>query len=392
MVVLGLPMRHVLSFLALLLMVPRPTLAASATAIAHAAAIDAVVHSEMQRVGAKGLALALIDHGRPVLIRTYGARNAANDPLAPTTIMYGASLTKAVFAYTVLRLVDEGKLSLDEPVSAMLNKPLPEYGNPEKYGNWGDLAGDDRWRKLTPRILLTHSSGFANFSFLEPDERLKFHFEPGTRYSYSGEGLILLQFAIEQRLGHSFEDEAQRLTFGPLGMVDSSLHWQDRFAGRLADGWRLNGKAIEHDRRDNVRVAGSMDTTIADMSRFAAALVSGRGLSRRAHDELLRPQLPITTASQFPTLQPDAPADQRRADLSAGLGVVTFSGPQGPAFLKGGHDDQTGNMVVCVRREERCVVLLGNDVRIEAAYPAIVRRALGETGAPWGWEYGPQAE
>lgn len=351
-------------------------------------AIDAAVHLGMRQTGARGLALAVIEGGRPVLIRTYGSRNAAGDPVRLDTIMYAASLTKALFAYTVMRLVDEGALSLDEPISAMLSKPLPEYGNLERYGNWGDLASDERWRKLTPRILLTHSSGFANFSFLEPDEKLRFHFDPGARYAYSGEGLILLQFAIEQRLGHSFEEEAQRLTFRPLGMVDSSLHWQERFAGRLADGWQATGKAIAHDRRDNVRVAGSMDTTIADMSRFAAALVSGKGLTRQSVEDVLRPQLPISTASQFPTLQPEVPPAARHPDLSAGLGVVTFRGPQGPGYFKGGHDDQTGNMMVCVRRGERCVVLLGNDVRIEAAYPNIVRAVLGETGAPWSWEYG----
>ncbi|WP_262984760.1 serine hydrolase [Sphingomonas daechungensis] len=216
-----------------------------------------------------------LEHGQVVRVRCYGTRNVRGDPLTPQSIMYGASLTKAVFAYTVMRLADEGKVAQDEPIAAMLSKPLPDYGNLDKYGNWGDLAGDSRWRKLTPRILLSHAGGFANFSFLEPDQKLRFHFEPGGRYAYSGEGLILLQFAIEQRLGHGFEEDAQRLAFRPLGMTDSSLHWQDRFAGRLADGWQVDGTAILHDRRDNVRVAGSMDTTIADMAKFASALVTG---------------------------------------------------------------------------------------------------------------------
>lgn len=351
-------------------------------------AIDQAVQQGMAKTGSRGLALATVDAGKVTSVRTYGIRSASGAALSPTTIMYGASLTKAVFAYTVMRLVDEGKLTLDEPIAGMMPKPLPAYGNLDDYGNWGDLAGDNRWRKLTPRILLTHSSGFANFSFLEPDGKLRFHFDPGARYAYSGEGLILLQFALEQRLGHSFEEEAQRLTFRPLGMKDSSLHWQDKYVGRVADGWRVDGKALAHDHRDHVRVAGSMDTTIDDMARFAAAFAQGRGLSGKSRAELFRPQLPITTAAQFPTLQAEVPRSQRWRNLSAGLGVVTFSGSQGPGFFKGGHDDQTGNMMVCLRRKQRCIVLLGNDVRIEPAYASIVRAALGDTGMPWRWEYG----
>ncbi len=103
---------------------------------------------------------------------------------------------------------------------------------------------------------------------------------------------------------------------------------------------------------------------------------------------MVRPQLPITTASQFPTLQADLPPAQRHKGLAAGLGVVAFTGPQGRGFFKGGHNDSTGNMWVGIERGRRSVVLLANDVRAEAAFPDLVRAALGETGMPWKWEYG----
>lgn len=369
-----------------------PLLAAAATPAlpARRAAVEAAVAEGMRRTGAKGVAVALIVDGRPMWRRAFGVRDAKGDALTATTIMYGASLTKAVFAYTVMRLVDEGTLDLDAPIAALLPKPLPDYGNLDAYDDWGDLAGDARWRRITPRMALTHATGFANFSFVEPDGKLRIHFEPGARYAYSGAGLILLQFALEQKLGHSFEDEARRLTFDPLGMNDTSLHWQPRWAARLADGFQQDGKSVAHDERSHVRVAGSMDTTLNDMAKFAAALVAGTNLSAASHAALLRPTLPITTASQFPTLQPELPPRERRRDLAAGLGVVTFSGPQGAGFYKGGHDDQTGNTMVCVRRGRRCVLILANDVRAEAMFPAIVRAALGETGVPWRWEYPEQ--
>ena len=296
--------------------------------------------------------------------------------------MYGASLTKTVFAYTVLQLADEGKLDLDKPIAAMLAKPLPEYGNLDAYGNWGDLAGDPRWAKITPRHVLTHSTGFANFHWDEPDEKLRIHFEPGRRYDYSGEGMMLLQFGLEQGLGLNMDEEMDRRVFRPLGMTKTSLKWRADFAADLADGWRADGTVELHDERSRVRAAGSMDTTIADMARFAAALHQFPHLS-----ELSRPQLTITSRAQFPSLQVEALPAERWPGLSAGLGVVTFRGPQERSFFKGGHNDSTGNMLVCVDQARRCVVVLANDVRAEAAFPSIVRAALGDTGLPWRWEY-----
>jgi CubicO group peptidase (beta-lactamase class C family) len=355
---------------------------------ALARTLDTAVAAAMARTGAKGLAIAVIDDGRPVLVKSWGSRNAAGDPLRTDTIMYGASLTKAVFAYTIMQLVDEGRLDLDKPIAAYLPKPLPEYGNLDEYGNWGDLAGDERWRKLTPRILLTHSSGFANYAFVEPDKKLRFHFDPGARYAYSGEGIILLQFAVEKGLGLDLGAEMKRRVFDRFGMPNSSMKWRADFAPHLADGWTGEGKAIAHDERSRVRASGSLDTSIEDFARFAAGFVRGEGLSAKARAEMVRPQLPISTKSQFMPLQAELPPAQRWKNLSAGLGVVTFQGPQGPGFYKAGHDDQTGNIWVCVERGRRCVVILANDVRAEAAFPDIARAVLGETGAPWQWEYG----
>ncbi len=342
----------------------------------------------MAATGARGIALAVIEDGEVVHVASFGERNAAGAPLMTDTIMYGASLTKAVFAYTVMQMVDEGLVDLDRPIGEMLPRPLPDYVAPEvedRYARWSDLAGDERWRALTPRILLTHSPGFANFGFLEPDGVLRFHFQPGSRYAYSGDGIILLQFVLEQGLGLDIGREMQARVFDPLGMARTSMMWRADFAGNLADGWDMSGRPEPHDERSMPRAAGSMDTTIADFAKFAAAFAAGRGLSGPARREMTRAQLPITTASQFPTLQPElAPAD-RRADLAASVGLIVFEGPQGAAFIRSGHNDITGNMWVCVEAGRRCAVLLANDVRAEAAFPHLIDFILGETGAPWTW-------
>ncbi|MBO9603131.1 MAG: beta-lactamase family protein [Novosphingobium sp.] len=347
--------------------------------------LDARVEQLMRDNGVRGLALAITEGGTVREVHAFGERNAQGNPLTAQTVMYGASLTKAMFAYLVAQLAAEGKLGLDTPISECLPRPLPEYADAEdKYAPWQHLAGDERWRKLTPRILLNHGSGFANFYWLEPDERLQFHFEPGTRFAYSGDGIILLQFVLEKGLGLDVGQEMEKRVFAPFGMSRSSLIWRDDFRANLADGWTEDGKPEPHDERSQVRAAGSLDTTIADMARFSAGVMGGPDTLWR---EMARPQLPIRSAVQFPSLQPDAPAAEQVPHLAAGLGVVTFEGPQGPGFFKGGHNESTGNMWVCLERSRRCVLLLGNDVRAERIYPQIVELVLGDTGMPWRWEY-----
>jgi CubicO group peptidase (beta-lactamase class C family) len=258
------------------------------------------------------------------------------------------------------------------------------------------LAGDDRWKTITPRMALTHSTGFANFWWIEPDQKLHIHFTPGSRYAYSGEGLILLQFAIDQGrkdkgLGIDVGKLIDDTTFKPLGMTRTSLMWRPDFRPNLADGWNDKGEPQEHDERSKVRAAGSMDTTINDLSKFAAALVSGKGLSAKSRAEMTKPQLHITTRTQFPSFQDELPPEQQRKDLAAGLGVVVFDGPQGHGFFKGGHDGQTANTLVCLEKSQRCVLILSNDVRAEAGFAGLVKFILGDTGVPYDWEYGDRA-
>jgi CubicO group peptidase (beta-lactamase class C family) len=235
-------------------------------------------------------------------------------------------------------------------------------------------------------MLLNHSSGFANFSFLEPDGKLRFHFDPGTRYAYSGEGIVLLQFAIETGLGLDVGAEIARRILVPAGATRTSLIWRADFAANLADGWDESGRPHPHDDRSRVRASGSMDTTPADMARIAAFMMRGDGLPKAARKAWVKGTLPITTRTQFPTLQPEAPPDARPR-ASAALGTIAFDGPQGPGWLKGGHDDITANTLVCVERRQRCVLVLANDVRAERAFPTLVRTILGETGVPYAWEY-----
>jgi CubicO group peptidase (beta-lactamase class C family) len=352
--------------------------------------IAALARETMEASGAKGLAIAVIDGGAVRSVQTFGLRNAKGEPLTPQTIMYGASLTKAVFGYWTAMQAERGRIDLDAPLAARLAKPLPDYGNLDAYGNWADLAGDERWRVITPRHVLNHATGFANFSFLEPDGKLRFHFDPASRYGYSGEGIMLLQFAFEGDGGASVGEGVAADLFAPLGLKDVGLMWRPEFAANLADGWTESGAVEPHDERSRVRMAGSMDVSPEAMAQLAAAMVRGFGLSPAMRAEFARGSMAITTRTQFPSLQDEAPEAERFA-IGAGLGVIAFNGPQGAGYFKGGHNASTANMMVCLEKGQRCVVVMSNDVRAERRFPKLIDALLGPTGMPWRWEY-PEAD
>jgi CubicO group peptidase (beta-lactamase class C family) len=352
------------------------------SAVPGAATTDSAALALMKREDVQGLAIAVIDSGTIRHVAAFGMRNAERKlPLTTQTIMYGASLTKTAFAYLVLQLVDEGRIDLDAPIANLLPRPLPEY---EDYA---DLATDDRWRTLTPRRVLNHTTGFANFRWLEPDKRLRFHSDPGSRYGYSAEGFYILQLALEEGLGLDVGKEMQTRVFDRFGMTRTSMTWRPDFATDLADGYRVDGTMEPHDERSNVSAAGSMDTDIDDQARLWAGIVRGDGLSAASRAELVRPQAPITSAHQFPTLRADTGLHNAAIGLSAGLGLVTFQDPTGLGWFKGGHNESTGNLVVCLETGKRCVVMLSNDVRAERIYPELAKVVLGETAMPWWWEY-----
>jgi hypothetical protein len=165
------------------------------------------------------------------------------------------------------------------------------------------------------------------------------------------------------------------------------MQWRPDFAENLADGYRQDGTMEPHDERSRPSAAGSMDTSIEDQARMWAAIVRGDGLSPASRRELVRPQVPITSLHQFPTLRDWTGPTNAAIGLAAGLGVVTYRVDGGAAWFKGGHNDSTGNLVICLERLQRCLVMLANDVRAERIYPELARAILGEVGMPWGWEY-----
>ena len=151
------------------------------------AEIDATVTRLMKAGEVTGAGITIFNGGKVAYSKTYGYRDAENKlPLTQESVLGAASFTKVAFAYLVMQLVETHTLELDKPIDEYLPKRLPEYPN------YQDLAGDPRYKKITVRMLLSHTAGFSNFRTLNRDLKLHIYFEPGSKYAYSGEGIMLL--------------------------------------------------------------------------------------------------------------------------------------------------------------------------------------------------------
>jgi CubicO group peptidase (beta-lactamase class C family) len=290
---------------------PAVSTALAQGAIAEVTVFDTTVEALMHTEQVPGLGIAIIRDGKVASAKAYGQRDREKKlPLTVDTIMYGASLTKATFAYLVMQLVDEGKMDLDKPIGSYLPKPLP------KYPRYADLAQDARWQKLTMRMLLSHTTGFANFRWIEPDRKLRFHRSPGERYGYSGEGLLLAQFVLETGLELDVGAEMQRRIFDRFGMKRTAMTWRADFAANVAQTYTEDGKLEPHRKWEDVGAAGSLDTTLTDWVTFLAAVARGEGLSARSKAEMVRGQVEIDSERQ------DRSLEKHRARLRSRMGRV----------------------------------------------------------------------
>jgi len=182
--------------------------------------LQTYIPARMRQAGVPGLAISLIRDYRVVWNAGFGHANRfTGAAVTPATAFEVASNSKVVTAYAALRLVDQGRLSLDRPIAAYLSDPwLP----PARHAD-----------RITLRHLASHSSGLSDNLFpLDKSIALK----PGTDFLYSGVGALYMQEAIEQVTGRSLEEAARELVFQPLEMLSSSFVNTPDILRRMANG------------------------------------------------------------------------------------------------------------------------------------------------------------
>lgn len=346
-----------------------------------AAEIDMTVMRLMKAAEVPGAGIVIINGGRMVFAKGYGLRDKEkNLPLTENTVMSGASFTKVVFAYMAMKLVDRGVLDLDKPVYEYLPKPLPEYDF------YKDLAGDERYKLITARMLLDHTSGFPNYRWINDDRKLNINFQPGSRFAYSGEGINLLQFIIETITKRPLQDLMQENIFQPLGMTRSSMVWQARFEDDYANGYDEYGRSLGPLRWKNPNAAGSLSTTPLDFARFVQAILDGKGLRTRTWGRMLSAQIPILAKHEFPTMENQLTDENKSIRLSYGLGWGLYWSPHGEAFFKEGHDDSWRNYCVGFRMPKAGMIIMTNSGNGEGIYKELLEKVLADTYTPIEWE------
>jgi CubicO group peptidase (beta-lactamase class C family) len=199
---------------------PEPPLRLSEPVDAITADLEHYIRERMREGGIPGLAISLIHDGQVVWTEGFGVANIiTRQPVTPETVFEVASNSKVVAAHAALRLVEQGELSLDEPLEAYLSEP---WLSASEYGD-----------QITLRHLASHSLGLGD-NVLPMDKSIAF--DPGSDFLYSGVGALYVQEAIEQVTGTSLEDAAREIVFDPLGMSSSSFVNRADILPRMANG------------------------------------------------------------------------------------------------------------------------------------------------------------
>ncbi len=349
--------------------------------------LNAKIEYLLKTANVSGVAVSVFNDNKPIFSKTYGLANVQQHiPLEQSSVMYGASFSKTVFAYIAMQLIQEKVIDLDKPLVEYLTKPLPDYKLSNSRRGYQDLKDDERYKKITARMCLTHTTGFPNWRWFEADKKLKFKFDPGTRYSYSGEGLYLLQFVIEQAMGKDYETISQERVFKPLGMANTSQIWQTRFDTAICYGHNAKGEPYELMKRKEANAAGSMSTTLEDFTKFFTALINSRGLSKKSFKAMTSTQVSIKSRSQFGPLARIDSTDNDNIQLGYGLGVGVFKTPFGRAFFKEGHDDGWGHYSICFPDKKIAMVIMTNNDNGESIFKELLAYAIGDSFTPWRWE------
>jgi CubicO group peptidase (beta-lactamase class C family) len=240
----------------------------------------------MMALNVPGVSVALIEGGDVAWLGQFGVVTSGSaERVGPATVFEAASMSKPVYAYALLQLVDEGLMTLDAPLVQYLGR---DY-----------IADQPLHRQITARMVLAHTSGFPNW---RRGDALTVDFTPGSRIGYSGEGFQYLQTAAEQVTGLSTEAFAQQRLFRPLGLRSTSYEWQPSYERSYATGHTADGTPRPRRPYTAANTAYTLYTTPEEYARILIHVMRGGAagtaasqrfaLSDALRAEMLRGQVP----------------------------------------------------------------------------------------------------
>jgi CubicO group peptidase (beta-lactamase class C family) len=290
--------------------------------------------------------IGMIEDGKLRMIMAFGDL-IKDDPAPYNTIFQVASLTKPVTAMLTLRLVSMGEWQLDEPLG--------------KYWVDPDVINDTMHLKLTTRHVLTHQTGFDNWRSDNKLKKLVFNFEPGTKYSYSGEGFEYLRHALEHKFNMSLSSLADSILFKPFKMYDTRYVWNEQIdESRYAVPHDLSGVAIELPRNKNACAADLLKTTIEDYCKFGVEVMKGTGLTDEVFDDMIKPQSKVSEYESY-GLEWEIMADLRNGEF---------------ALMHDGHDYGTHTIVILLPKSKSGLVVLTNGEKGDEVIKNVIIESL----------------
>lgn len=320
---------------------------------AQTAKLDADVPRGLTENKVPSVSIAEVRDGKITLIYAYGKQDA-NTVATPKTLYNIASLTKPITAQVAMRLISEGVFTLDEPMA-------PTWTDP-------DIANDERRKLLTPRIALTHQTGFANWRSMT-NNKLTFKFTPGTDYGYSGEGFEYLARFMEKKTGVPLDVNAKKLVFEPLGMKETAFTHQSWFDGRVAAPADETGAWLAPQFADRPISADKVYTTAHDYALLLQAVIEDKGVTPQVAAERDRVQVNLKQK-----LCPTLPSANLCPDaLGSGLSWQILRFGKTTVLMHTGHDPGLYTFAYVVPATRSGAVILTNGENGKMIIPAILR-------------------
>ncbi len=341
-----------------------------------------------------GIAVSIFNQDTLAYQKAFGYSDYdKKDSLQVDQVFYGASLSKSVFGYLVAHLVKDGIIDLDKPLQDYLDTLIPELYFEKEWRGFKNLKDDKRYEQLTARMCLSHTTGFPNWRWIssigefEPDGKIQIYSDPGTRYSYSGEGIRLLQIVIQKITGRGLEELAREIVFDPLKMDMTSYVWQPRFEGKYVLGHTVEQKTIAKDTEDEAGAAGSMETTPEDYSKFLEHILALESQDSPITQLLFSPNIEITSKTQFGPQSLESTDENKKIGLNYGMawGMLTKT-PYGKAVFKEGHGEGFQHYSILFLEQNIGVLLISNSDNAESIFKDLLEITIGDVYTPWKWE------
>jgi len=297
---------------------------------ATVATVERLTPLLMSELHVPGVSIALVRDRTVAWTRSWGVADARTGvPVTEETLFEAASMTKPLFAYSVLRLVEEGTLDLDDPLPAIPGEEA--------------VPDQEERRLITAQMALSHTTGLPNWrkGDEERDGPLPVLFRPGSRFSYSGEGIFLLQRVVEQVTGEPLQSWAKRTLLDPLGLRRTSYVHTDEVEARLASGHGADGTFLERSRYCHANAAFTLYTTAAEYARFLVEILrvdrsAPHSLCRRSIEAMLGHQVALDSREPI-----ERPGKARGLAVYWGLGWSVNATGEGDIAHHGG-SNRTG--------------------------------------------------